>query len=260
MKTILKYIFVINWIAVFGGCEKDQFSNLNISWETLNCLETERSEEQTGKPYDTCTFTRSDSIKYCEVIDIGTVELDSNTKKFLPYYCLDNEVLTFRNGRRSAQFRVVRNGFAKIATRYVFSDSCQDNRSLMVCQVAEAAGVTLISDDLDVDFSIGISTKINRRYPKSGAIGDFLQILRPNNPERTSYTQVMSLLITPRTYSLESSSQEFFESLELDGRTFTNVYSVFRSEPSENYKIYYNEKYGIVGLVDLEEKLWTLDI
>ena len=209
-----------------------------------------------------CVLPPGDT-SWCELIDIDDVWfLNEDSKAWLPQYCLDegnnvqyrNELgqqLEFSVTRQNAITRTGHNGFDQCA-----SDS---TKAYWYCSKSETLSVSLTNADLDIRFNIIIGKEVERPIQQDYRLGDAIEIwLWQNSP--FNIEQLFHHVVEQGDLDYTAPiNLEYFESLELGGYTFSEVYSMYFTSPFEkDYQVYYNKSFGLIAFNDPDDHTWVL--
>jgi len=200
----------------------------------------------------------------CRVDRLGIYDLQENSKSFQPFYC--KEVGSRIKYVNSAGDTIFMNLFSKWHNRigtvdYTSIEKCQEDTTKFIayCFDSESVLVILISDELPIELIIKLEA-----YPDLYGLdktkgGDFLYIYR--RLSETTFSKDFGAVISKGNLPYSNLPyQEFYPSIELLGKTYTNVMSNGISPLSDpKPKYYYNASIGLIGFVDFDGTLWRIN-
>ncbi len=229
--------------------------------ETLACIGSVQTNNILPRPG--CEdFTFSDSI-ICDVINVGTFTLEASSKMFMPQYCQNiGDQITFINeSGGEINFEIKSKSYNRTAATYSTSFGCEDDSigigSIGLCVDSESISIQLDAIEKNLDFTISISTIPDITVPEVGKVGDQLLISRS---DESGFTFDFRAIINQRTLAYDrTSNQEFDQTLEVNGQTFSDVISKdISSFITPTFKYFYNAEIGLLGFVDKEGVSWRI--
>lgn len=204
-----------------------------------------------------------DTSAVCSCNDMGSFKLEASSIEYFPLYCKEiGDVIQYENDKGDVLNMVVSNktynqysGFHS-AYKPCFGDSPKVN---VYHLDYEQLSVLLISESTNLQLVLAIKTIPDLSQEGEGRVGDFLEIARRKT--FGDWAVDLTAVVHQRSLSYQKEIfQEYYEQVELLGKTFSKVIShdVSNYANSKPFKYYYTAERGLVGFVDQSGVLWRI--
>ncbi|MEL6864950.1 MAG: hypothetical protein AAFP19_11040 [Bacteroidota bacterium] len=255
MRTILNQLFPFLLSGLLIACNKEDDEQLAPA---VDCL---------GIAADFPNLSDCESLdniheSICQMESFGFHALEAESKAFLSQYCLESGDRVFYRNELGDQmeFQLTSKNFSNSRIMLNTFEVCpmDSSRYIGYCLENEQAILVLNAVDRDLEFRVSLNTIPDIHSESTDNIGDRLQILRQND---SIHIVDLSVIVNPRTLSYtETYSQEYYDSIDLLGETYTEVYSAdINTVIHPTFKYYYNKTFGLFAFVDTDQVLWKLD-
>ncbi|MBP6680030.1 MAG: hypothetical protein KA166_02495 [Saprospiraceae bacterium] len=217
-----------------------------IPFKPNGCVIDFNLEDKTAQP---CTVHSQNCVP-TEVS--GEFYLIERARKFLPQSCLTiGDKIFYENPEGDILgFTIVSKDHELVRSSYLSIPPCVDMPDY--CFKSEIYTLVMKSEDDQYNLSITLQVYV-RGAPSSWIQRDGMHIKDLNLPGANIF--FLSL------YEEFPSSNEYYQSYEVFGKTFTNVYSVEPPNTHEDaIKIFYNSEFGMVSFIDGEGIEWRIVI
>jgi hypothetical protein len=205
-----------------------------------------------------------DTSLVCSCNDMGSFKLEASSMECLPLYCKEiGDVIQYVNDKGETLNMVVSN---KTYNQYsgfhsAYKTCFEDSPKVNVYHLDyEQLSVLLMSESTNLQLVITIKTIPDLSQHGEGRVGDFLEITRKKS-SFGDWAVDLTAVVNQRSLSYhEEIFQEYYEQIELLGKTFNKVIShdVTHYVNSKPFKYYYTAERGLVGFVDQSGVLWRI--
>lgn len=253
MKNNLFFLLIPMLII---GCKKEKIS---ITESFDHCAE--RNEQVIIA--DSCPTTGVFAEFYCEILYGGVDSLDDESRSYMPQYCLlIGDTLKYENSSGDFTIYTVTDKLnIRTVTLPYFKECDGDSTETSAyCFVIDFVELQLESISKNVILKIDLSNEIDYTSLELGLTGDALSISR-GTINGNSYTQEFESIINQKNLTIgQSEKEERIKEVVLNGVRYDDVISnVINSNPySNNFKYYYNRRFGLIGYLDGDGELWTI--
>ena len=242
-------------ITVFFSCKDEEVQIQSVS----SCIGDPEPNDWTG----TCADFSYDTAKVCSCADMGSFKLEESSLEYLPLYCKEiGEVISFENDKgEMLHLEVSVKAYKRYSSLHYSYKPCADNSTKVNTYLLEfeQLSIWLKSETNGLQLLLSLKTKPDLAQHGEGRVGDFLEITRRKNSNY--WTIDLTAVVNQRNLSYhETFSQEYYEQIELLGKTFRRVISTdisYHVDPKP-YKYYYTAEQGLVGFIDQSGVLWRI--
>lgn len=195
----------------------------------------------------------------CWVVVDDVIKLSDKAKQHFPQFCMDSgDEMAFINQDNEISMFRIQNKEREIYRYFDYSyvQKCPDTgETRNFCANTERLRMSIVSEDVNTNMDIQLRAKLDR-YAQSGA--NFGYLLEINI---TGFSGIFSKIVDRGTTNISRFvGEEFYEIIELNGKTFENISSFSSPHGHTDYKFYYSHQLGLIGIEDnVKENLWVIN-
>lgn len=203
----------------------------------------------------------------CENTYIGTIRLNDSTKSWVPY--LGGSSFTLKNQNGTSAIFITNN--VVVDTNKIYHGAIKEWKCIEPCTFyyhVESESFKFKSTNTPTEIIIkrtkNINGKINPATPES--VSKDKLIIKINNHSfhfKLNNDSIYSSNVydySSYDYEINGSefTTEFFSSIQLGGKTFSNIYKCYRDYFNNPDAVYYSRTLGLVAYRVLNQELWVL--
>ena len=243
--------------SVFFSCKE------KVEVEEVQSVSSCIGEPEPNPWSGSCDDYSYDTSKVCSCANMGSFKLEESGVEYLPMYCKAiGEVISFENDKgETLNLEVSEKAYNRYTSMHYAYQPCADNPSKVNTYVLEfeQLSIWLKSETNNLQLQIALKTKPDLVQHGEGRVGDFLEITRRKS---SNYWSVdLTAVVNQRNLSYhEAILQEYYEQIELLGKTFNKVISQdisYHVDPKP-FKYYYTAEQGLVAFIDQSGVLWRI--
>lgn len=210
--------------------------------------------------WTSCAIDDDIPIDLCQDEFIGNFVLLQSSKEVFPYHDLPVETSFFFVNETNDEIVYKSSIFLNSLISISIPTPCpadEEVNNLYDYRIEMISG-TFQSTQNSMTFQLTLQVRIDADDPGSSKVADEFSVhAKEFGDDFLNAEQVFSMIADQRNSSQTSSTPLFFETIEVNDRTLTNVYKTEIADPFS--EIYYSFEFGIVAFTDLDDVQWVLD-